>query len=200
MMSGLRPLSRAELPENTTDLARLLVGKLLARETGQGRLIGRIVEAEAYLAGDAACHAYRRMTERNRSLFLERGHAYVYRSYGLFWMLNVSGGLEGIGTGVLIRAAQPLAGMEQMKAFRGVDAVRDLARGPGRLAAAFAIDRNFDGADLCREGALFLADDGHRIEDLGTSTRIGITRDAHLPLRFYARRSRFVSGPSALNV
>ncbi len=100
MMSGLRPLPRAELPEDTAELARALIGKLLVRIINQERLVGRIVEAEAYLAGDAACHAYRRMTERNRSLFLERGHAYIYRSYGLFWMLNVSGSVEGVGSGV----------------------------------------------------------------------------------------------------
>ena len=200
MTSGLRPLSRDELPEDTTALARFLLGKLLVRDGEQQHMTGRIVEVEAYLAGDAACHAYRRITERNRSLFLERGHAYVYRSYGLFWMLNVSGGPEGVGTGVLIRAVQPVSGVERMKALRGMDAVRDLARGPGRLAAAFAIDRGFDGVDLCREGFLFLAADGETIEDVGVSTRIGITRDAHLPLRFYVRRNRFVSGPPALNL
>ncbi|MBV9654507.1 MAG: DNA-3-methyladenine glycosylase [Acetobacteraceae bacterium] len=199
MTVALRPLARGELPEDTTELARFLIGKLLARDLADARLVGRIVETEAYLTGDAACHAYRRMTERNRSLFRERGHAYVYRSYGLFWMLNVSGGPEGVGTGVLIRAAEPLAGTEHMKQLRGTELIRDLARGPGRLAAAFAIDRGFDGADLCREGPLFLTADGHDVDGIGVSTRIGITRDAHLPLRFYAKRNRFVSGPTRLN-
>ena len=81
------------------------------RELPEGRIIGRIVETEAYLPGDAACHAFRGITPRNRSLFLPAGHAYVYRAYGTAWMLNVSGGPQGVGAGVLIRALQPLEGI-----------------------------------------------------------------------------------------
>lgn len=195
----MTPLAQGELPGETTEQARFLLGKLLVRDLGDARLIGRIVETEAYLVGDEAAHAYRGMTPRNRSLFLARGHAYVYRSYGLFWMLNVSGGAAGEGTGVLIRAVEPLHGIERMQALRGIETVRDLARGPGRLAAAFAIDRSFDGTDLCRAGPLFLAQDGHVCEDAGVSVRIGITKAVERPLRFYVRRNRFVSGRSALN-
>ena len=101
------PLARAELPVDTAALARFLVGKLVVRELPEGIASGRIVETEAYVIGDAAGHAYRGMTPRNRSLFLERGHAYVYLAYGVSWMLNVSSETIGVGAGVLIRALEP---------------------------------------------------------------------------------------------
>ena len=139
------------------------------------------------------------MTPRNRSLFLERGHAYVYLAYGVSYMLNVSSEEPGIGAGVLIRALEPLEGIAIMQTNRGTERLRDLARGPGRLAAALQIDRALDGIDLCRKGPLWLADDGHKPGKIGRSMRIGITRDAHRLLRFYWRGSPFVSGPKSLN-
>ena len=144
------PLARSELPVDTVALARYLIGKVLVRELLEGVVSGRIVETEAYIVGDAAGHGYRGMTARNRSLFLEPGHAYVYLAYGSSWMLNVSSELAGIGTGVLIRALEPLEGIAIMRQNRGVERLRDLARGPGRLAAALRVDRGLDGLDLCR--------------------------------------------------
>ena len=102
------PLARAGLPIDTACLARDLIGKVLVRELPEGIASGRIVETEAYVVGDVAGHAYRGMTKRNRSLFLERGHAYVYLAYGSSYMLNVSSEMPGIGAGVLIRALDPL--------------------------------------------------------------------------------------------
>jgi 3-methyladenine DNA glycosylase Mpg len=102
------PLARSELPTDTAALARYLIGKLLVRELPEGVASGHIVETEAYVVGDAAGHAYGGMTRRNRSLFLERGHAYVYLAYGISDMLNVSSETPGIGAGVLIRALEPL--------------------------------------------------------------------------------------------
>ena len=136
------PLARAELPTNTADLARYLVGKLLLRALPEGLVSGRIVETEAYVIGDAAGHAYRGMTPGNRALFLERGHAHVYLAYGVSSMMNVSSEAAGVGAGVLIRALEPLDGIASMQRNRQVQNVRDLARGPGRLAAALAIDRS----------------------------------------------------------
>ncbi len=124
----------------------------LVRELPEGVASGRIVETEAYVIGDAAGHAYRGMTPRNRSLFLERGHAYVYLAYGVSFMLNVSSEAPGIGAGVLIRALEPVEGMAIMRQNRGVERLRDLTRGPGRLAQALRIDRSLDGLDLCEEG------------------------------------------------
>lgn len=195
---GQRPLARAELPTDTAALARYLIGKTLLRELPQGVVSGRIVETEAYVLGDAASHAFRGMTNRNRSLFLEPGRAYVYLAYGVSWMLNVSSETDGIGAGVLIRALEPLTGVELMQRNRGIERLRDLARGPGRLAAALRIDRSLDGLDLCRKGPLWLAN-GDEPDDIGESVRIGISRDAHRVLRFYLRGSPFVSGPRALN-
>ena len=168
------------------------------RETAEGVVSGRIVETEAYVIGDAAGHAYRGMTPRNRSLFLERGHAYVYLAYGRAYMLNVSSEPAGIGAGVLIRALEPCDSISIMQRNRNITRLRDLARGPGRLTAALRIDRRLDGVDLCREGALWLGCGGDNRGAIGQSTRIGITRDVNRLLRFYLRDSPFVSGPRLL--
>jgi DNA-3-methyladenine glycosylase len=197
--TGYRPLARSRLPIDTASLARDLIGKVLVRELPEGILSGRIVETEAYIVGDAAGHAFRGMTRRNRSLFLERGHAYVYLAYGSSYMLNVSSEIPGVGAGVLIRALEPLGGIPIMRHNRGVERVRDLARGPGRLAAALRIDLRLDGLDLCREGPLWLAHGDHELGDIGQSIRIGISRDAERLLRFYLRDSPFTSGRKSLN-
>jgi DNA-3-methyladenine glycosylase len=190
---------RIELPPDTVALAARLIGKILVRETPEGLVSGRIVETEAYPVGDPAGHAYRGMTARNRSLFLSRGHAYVYFIYGKSFMLNVASEKTGVGAGVLIRALEPMEGIPIMTRNRGVQDPGQLMRGPGRLAAALQIDRGLDGADLCRAGPLSLASDDGPQAELGRSVRIGISRGAKLLLRFYVRGSRFVSGSRALN-
>jgi DNA-3-methyladenine glycosylase len=192
------PIARAELPDDTASLARYLIGKVVVRQLPEGVVSGRIVETEAYVVGDAAGHGYRGMTPRNRTLFLERGHAYVYLAYGISYMLNVSSEVQGTGTGVLIRALEPLEGVAIMRLNRGIERLRDLARGPGRLAMALRIDRSLDGLDLCRQGPLWLARDDRETGDIGQSIRIGISKDADRPLRFYLRGSPFVSGPASL--
>ena len=170
------------------------------RETAQGVRSGRIVETEAYLHDDAACHAFRGPTLRNRPLFLRRGHAYVYIAYGTSMMLNVSSAGEGVGEGVLIRALQPLDGIAQMQAARGVTRPLDLTRGPGRLAQALSVDFALNGLDLCAGGPIWLGADGKRRGKIGESLRIGITKDADRVLRFYLRGNPFVSGPKRLNL
>lgn len=197
---GHPPLARAELPIDTVSLARYLIGKILVRELPEGIVSGRIVETEAYVVGDAAGHAYRGMTPRTRSLFLERGHAYVYLAYGSSYMLNVSSEKPGVGAGVLIRALEPLEGIPIMKLNRGIERLRDLARGPGRLTAALRVDRRLDGLDLCREGPLWLGRGDHERGEIGRSMRIGIARDADRLLRFYLCDNPFVSGPRSLNI
>lgn len=197
-MANSRALARSELPIDTIALARSLIGKVLVRELPEGTASGRIVETEAYVVGDAAGHAYRGVTPRNRSLFLERGHAYVYLAYGISYMLNVSSEMPGIGAGVLFRAIEPLEGIPIMRYNRGIERLRDLARGPGRLAAALRIDRGLDGLDLCREGPLWLGRSDQEPGEIGESVRIGISREANRLLRFYLRGSPFVSGPRSL--
>ena len=196
---SIRRIRRSELPADTVALARYLIGKIVVREVPEGLMRGRIVETEAYLVGDAACHAFRGETPRNRSLFLERGHAYVYIAYGTSFMLNVSGEPKGIGTGVLVRALEPLHGIELMQQHRGTTRLTELTRGPGRLADALRIDLKLDGVDLCRPGPLWLGNDGWQGGKIGESVRIGITRDADRVLRFYVCGNRFVSGPKRLN-
>ena len=193
-------LGRDDLPVETVALARFLLGKIIVRELPEGVATGRIVETEAYPPGDKALHAYRGITPRNRSLFKRHGHAYVYLCYGVSQMLNVSSEAEGIGAGVLFRAVEPLAGIAHMMARRATTRLTDLSRGPGRLAQALGIDRALDGLDLCAPGPLWLGDARAGIGEIGVSTRIGITRDADRPLRFYERGSRFVSGPGKLNL
>jgi DNA-3-methyladenine glycosylase len=197
MASG-RPLARSEFPIDTVALARYLIGKVVVRDLPEGVVSGRIVETEAYVIGDAAGHAYRGMTDRNHSLFLERGHAYVYLAYGISYMLNVSSEAEGIGAGVLIRALEPIEGIPIMQLNRGIDRLRDLARGPGRLAMAMRIDRRLDGLDLCRQGPLWLGHGDNDPVEIGVSIRIGIAKNAISPLRFYLRDSAFISGPRSL--
>jgi DNA-3-methyladenine glycosylase len=201
--TDLRRLTRAQLPRETVPLARFLIGKVVVRVLPEATLAGRIVETEAYIQGDTACHAFNGMTPRNRSLFLRHGHAYVYLAYGTSWMLNVSSEAEGIGSGVLIRALEPLAGIETMARRRGTEKPRDLLRGPGRIAQALAIDRALDGLDLTRDKQLWLAvdtaEESTSPAKIGVSTRIGLTKDAHRPLRFFLKGSVYVSGTAALN-
>ena len=170
------------------------------RDLPQGRISGRIVETEAYLHGDAAAHSFRGETPRNRSLFLERGHAYVYVSYGIHRMLNVAGGEQGIGAGVLFRAVEPLEGIGLMQVRRGVTRLEDLARGPGRLAQAMEITLGLDGIDLTAPGPLWLGRIDRPAGEIGVSIRIGISKEAERLLRFFECGSPYVSGTRRLNV
>jgi DNA-3-methyladenine glycosylase len=196
-------LTRADLPKSTVALARYLIGKTLVHDTRRGRIAGRIVETEAYLVGDAAAHSFRGETERNRPLFLERGHSYVYFIYGNHFMLNISSNRNGVGEGVLFRAAEPIEGIDLMRRNRALSAtarLEDLARGPGRLAEAFAIDRSVDAIDMVDgKSALWLGAAVRKRSAIGESVRIGITKAADSVLRFYERNSRFVSGTKKLN-
>ena len=183
----------------TEELSRYLIGKLLISDLGEGRTSGRIVEVEAYLTGDPASHAYRGKTPRNAAMFLERGHAYVYRIYGTSWCLNISSEEFEVGEAILIRALEPCGGIALMRERRPGIADRDLLRGPGRLCAALGIDKSVDGIDLCARGSpLRLFDDGER-PAVGVSTRIGVTKASERELRFYARGSSWLSGRSSLS-
>jgi DNA-3-methyladenine glycosylase len=200
----IRRLGRSELPIDTIELARFLIGKVVVHELPAGRVSGRIVETEAYPPGDPAGHHFRGPTPRIRSMYLAPGHAYVFFNYGAHFMLNVSGEPAGIAGGILIRAVEPLEGLELMKKYRDCSNMLGLTRGPGRLAAAFQINRSHDGLDLCGESALWLGaiTGAGRHSDtetvIGETVRIGITRAADHVLRFYQAGSPFVSGPKRL--
>lgn len=196
---SLRRLLRAELPVNTVKLARYLVGKVIVHDTAHGKLGGRIVETEAYPVGDAAGHAFRGMTPRNGSLFLERGHAYVYLVYGVWFLLNVSSEQAGVGAGVLLRAIEPLDGLELIDSTRRRKRWADIGRGPGRLTKAMKIDLRQNGLDLCGASSpLWLALSARRTGPIGKSVRIGLTHGADRLLRFYERRNQYISGPKGL--
>lgn len=191
------PLDREFFTRPAPTVARDLIGKLLVRRD-EG-LAARIVETEAYSQHDPACHAYQRKTLRNAPLYGPPGHAYVYRSYGIHWCLNTATGTDGIAAGVLIRAAQACEGEEVMQARRQNSTARDLLRGPARLTVAFGIDGSFSGADVCaernpgtRDGVLTYADDGVR-PVVASGPRVGVSRAADWPWRFWLRGSRLVS-------
>jgi DNA-3-methyladenine glycosylase len=202
--SVIRRLRRSELPSDTIELARFLIGKVVVHELPAGRVSGRIVETEAYPPGDPAGHHFRGPTPRIRSMYLEPGHAYVFFNYGAHFMLNVSGEPAGTAGGILIRAVEPLEGIELMKKHRDCNDLLGLTRGPGRLAAAFQINRRHDGIDLCAQHALWLGairgEGAHSGKQtvIGATVRIGITRAADHVLRFYQAGSPFVSGPKRL--
>jgi DNA-3-methyladenine glycosylase len=199
-LGRIRRLRRAELPEDTATLARYLIGKILVHDHPRERMAGRIVETEAYVVGDAAAHAFRGRTPRNNSLFLERGHAYIYFVYGCWFAINVSAEARGVGAGVLLRALEPREGLKSMQRHRGTQRLLDLARGPGRLAMAMDVDRRFDGVDLCAPAALWLGVSRQDPGAVGESVRIGITREVERKLRFFERDNAFVSGPSRMRV
>ena len=185
---------------STQTVARELLGKLLVRTLSRRRLIGRIVEAEAYLAkGDPACPAARGRTKSNAAMFGLPGRAYVYPIHSRH-CFNVVTGANGVGTAALIRAVEPIEGIEFMQEHRHQDRRIELGRGPGRLCQAFAIARHFDHWNLTKGRQLWLADDGTQFDkkDSGTSTRIGVTSGRELPLRFFLRDCPYVSGPQRL--
>lgn len=192
-------LPRRALPLDCAALARWLIGKRLIRCLNGALLGGRIVETEAYLANDAASHSFGGRTLRNRSMFLSRGHAYVYRIYGMWFCMNVSAAPAEQGAAVLIRALEPEFGAREMQARRRGVLLRDVARGPGRLCAALEIGGALDGLDLCTgNGALWLAAGDKQVRDIAISRRIGISKAAERQLRFFERGNLYVSGPASL--
>jgi DNA-3-methyladenine glycosylase len=181
------------------ELARYLIGKVIVHDTASGRLSGRIVETEAYPVGDPAGHAFRGRTRRNSSLFLERGHAYVYLAYGVSFLLNVTSEKAGIGAGVLLRAIEPLDGFDALDSAGRSKQWADIGRGPGRLTKALKVDLRQDGLDLCSaDSPLWLAANARKTGPIGKSVRIGLTCAPDRLLRFYERGDEHISGPRRL--
>lgn len=178
---------------STVQVAQSLLGKVLVHRTAEGIAAGRVVEVEAYLyRDDPACHAARGKTARNAAMFGPPGTAYVYLIYGIHYCFNVVTGREGEGEAVLVRALEPLMGLELMAVRRGMEQKKQLCSGPGKLCRALAIGPAQNGADLMH-GPLYLADDGCPAQEVTTATRIGITAGAELPLRFYLRNNPYIS-------
>ena len=196
----MRILGRRFYARHPSRVARDLLGKVLVRRIGRKILSGRIVEAEAYSSDDPASHAFRGRTERNRALFGEVGRAYIYQTHGLNFCLNVTARKGKPAGGVLIRAVEPLRGAENMKKLRGRTDIRELARGPGYLGRAMAIDRRLYGTDVTKKGPLFIADDGALKPKVKRTTRIGVTAARELRRRFIVAGSPFVSGPKTSRI
>jgi len=193
-----RRIHRSELPEDTVELSRFLIGKVVVHELPAGRVSGRIVETEAYPPGDPAGHHFRGPTPRIRSMYLAPGHVYVFFNYGAHFMLNVVSERPDTAAAILIRALEPLEGIEIMQRHRKTTELLDLTRGPGRLAQALQIDRRHDGVDLCANEKLWLGAIDYPVARIGKSVRIGITRATDKLLRFFERGNPFVSGPKQL--
>jgi DNA-3-methyladenine glycosylase len=197
------PLPREFYDRDPRRVSRELLGKVLVRKEAKQFLTARIVEVEAYLGeNDPAAHSFAGRTPRNAVLFGPPGYAYVYFIYGNHYCLNVSCLPDGIAGGILFRAVEPLAGIEEMAQLRNVSInsprdLRNLTSGPGRLAEAFGITRERDnGKDLTSASSdLFIADDGYRVRRILTTPRIGITKAAERPLRYILAGNQFVSGP-----
>jgi len=201
--SQIEPLSRAFFARDPRRVGRDLLGKVLVRQASGERLTARIVEVEAYLGvEDPAAHAFAGRTARNSVLFGPPGYAYVYFIYGNHYCLNVSCEPDVEPGGVLFRAAEPLTGLEEMARAREIE-IHDpkdlpkLTSGPGRLAEAFGITRIRDnGVDLTSiASSLWLGDDGYRARCIRIGPRIGITKAAEMPLRYFLAANPFVSGP-----
>ena len=203
-LSTLAPLPRRFYEPSAAQIAPKLLGHFLIRNAADGPCGGVIVEAEAYLADDPACHAFNGETARNRSMFGPPGHAYVYFIYGNHWCVNAVCRPKGHGEAVLIRAIEPVVGEEWMRTRRSASRSFELTNGPAKLCAALEIDRALDGADLCDSASsLWIARNpawAAFVRELGplrAATRIGIRKAAELPLRFYLAGSPFVSRRSA---
>ena len=193
-------------------VARALLGKLLVRKTPHGILAGRIVETEAYLGqDDAASHSAVGRTNRNAALFGPPGHAYVYFIYGNHYCLNVSCLPDGVPGGVLFRAFEPVAGIERMADARGIELataadhrkisdLRKISSGPGRMAEALDVTRARDNEKdfMSPRSDLRLVDDGYRVRRITVTARIGITKSADHPLRYFIAGNPFVSGRTSL--
>lgn len=194
-LDSVEKLAREFYRRDTVEAAQVLLGKILVHETADGPISGRIVETEAYVAGDPAAHSTRGRTARTEPMFGEPGHAYVYFTYGFHYCMNVVSHPDGVPGGVLIRALEPIDGIELMRRNRGRHSLRDLCSGPGKITKALEIGGIHSGEDLLGE-QLYLVDDGADVGEIVARPRVGIKVATDKLWRFYPTRYReWVSKP-----
>lgn len=191
--SRSKRLGREFFARYTPDVAKNLLGCLVLRKVRNRTLSGKIVEVEAYRGrDDPASHSYRGLTKRTALMFGEAGHVYMFFSMGAHWCMNFTTEIEGEPGAVLIRALEPVDGIEQMRKNRGLKETHQLMSGPGKLTKALSIDSSFNGEDLVESRRLYVLNRESHV-NFGTSVRIGITKAKEIPWRFYLRDSPFVS-------
>ncbi len=188
----MQKLPRSFYLRPTLQVAKDLLGRYLVRTLPQANLIGKIVEVEAYLPNDPASHAYNGKTKRNEVMFNQGGHLYVYFTYGMHFCANVVTEEEGIGSAVLIRGIEPISGTEAMEQNRGMTGF-NLTNGPAKFCQAFALGRNENGIDLLGDEIYITEGEHIPKEQVGTSTRIGISVGTEKKWRFFINKNPWVS-------
>lgn len=189
----MNPLTKAFFKKDTLQIAKALLGCYLINRVKEGKTMGKIIETEAYLKNDPASHSFNGQTKRNKSMFGPAGKAYVYLTYGMYNCFNVVTEKEGIGEAVLIRALEPIEGIDLMKKRRNTDNLRQLCSGPAKLVMAMGINKAHNGIDLI-DGELRLLRGNKIIDgDIIQTSRIGLSKGKNLPYRFYIKDNQFVS-------
>ena len=188
----MKPLPQTFFMKDAPELAQDLFGCVLIHETSEGRAAGIIIETEAYSQEDAASHSYKGETPRTKAMFGPGGFAYIYFTYGMHYCFNVVSGLTGTGQGVLIRALEPVEGIDLMKGRRNKESVRELCNGPAKLVQAMGITKADYGKSLF-EGNLYISGRLEEEISIKSGSRIGITKAVDVPWRFWIDGSHFVS-------
>ena len=195
-MDKYKPVGRKFYLRDTVTVSKDLLGKLIVRKTKYETLIAKITETEAYRGSDdPASHSYLKITKRNKVMFDTGGRVYVYFIYGNYNCFNIVTEKKGTGSAVLIRAAEPVEGIELMKSFRGkIKNIYELTNGPGKLCKALNIDKTFYGKDVTEEGEIFISYPQRKERfDIVSTKRIGISKGADLPFRFFIKDNPFVT-------
>lgn len=190
-MTMNKTLKASFYQRDAIEVAKDLLGCVIERQWNGVTLSGRIVETEAYLENDPACHAFRGKTPRTETMFSAGGISYVYLIYGMYHCFNAVTGHEGSGEAVLIRALEPLQGIEEMKRLRKTDKIKNLCSGPGKLCQALEIKKSEN--NICLQSKSLRIMQGPIKEEIYTTTRIGISLGSELPYRYYLKNNPFIS-------
>lgn len=186
-------MERNFFEENTVEVAKKLLGCFLVHKTKEGKCVGKIVETEAYLKDDPASHSFNGKTLRNEPMFGRAGTAYVYFTYGMHYCFNIVTNKKGIGEAVLIRALEPIEGIELMKKRRGISEIQNLCNGPAKLVQAMGITKAYNRADLLKGNLIIFRPKKREFFEIACGKRVGITRGKELEYRFWIKGNQFVS-------